>query len=456
MKLRCYQTEIIDEARDLMRQGVRNIAIVSPTGSGKTLLTAHMLKAAAGRDLRCWFIVHRRELIDQSVREFRGEGVSVGIIASGYESNTQKKIQICSIQTLARRLDRLATPNLIVWDECHHVAARSWSKVFARYPLAYHIGLTATPERLDGRGLRKHFSRMVQGPEIPWLIKNQYLAPYRLYAPNTIDVTGVHKRGGDFARGELATVCDRPTITGSAILEYQRYAEGKRALVFCVSIEHSRHVAKQFNSYGYVARHVDGLTPKTERDQAVQDFRDGKIQVITNCDLFGEGFDLPAIECAILLRPTQSLGLHRQQIGRALRPFPGKEYATILDHAGNVFRHGLADRVVSWSLDGRKGREGSGPGESFAVRSCPKCYAVMRGGANVCLYCAHVFAPEPREIVETEGDLVEVDVDAVRKEARAYQARARTLEALVELGKSRGYNNPWGWAQHIMRARGRK
>lgn len=457
MRLRPYQQDIITEARYLMTQGHRSILISSPTGSGKTLLTAHMLKTSSAKGLSSWFIVHRRELIEQSIRQFKGEGVEVGVIASGFEEDRNKPIQICSIQTLSRRLDGLFIPDLLVWDECHHVAARSWEKIFTQSHWAYQIGLTATPERLDGKGLSKYFAKMVSGPGVSELIDHKYLAPYRLFAPHTIDVSGVHKRMGDFVRNELAEVCDRPTITGNAILEYQKHSDGQRALVFCVSIEHSKHVCEQFRSYGYRAKHIDGETPKAKRDQAIKDFRSGKIQVITNCDLFGEGFDLPAIQTIILLRPTKSLGLHRQQIGRGLRTYPGKKEAIILDHAGNTFRHGLPDDEIRWSLEGKKGREQGGANTNlFPVRQCPKCFGVTRPHMTVCPYCKNTFPIQSREIEEEDGELVELNPLQVQARRKLEQRKARTLEALVKLGKSRGFKNPWGWAHHILRARERK
>lgn len=155
---------------------------------------------------------------------------------------------------------------------------------------------------------------------------------------------------GDFVRSELSTVVDKPLITGDAIAHYQRHAYGKRAVVFCVSVEHSKHVVSSFNAAGIAAVHVDGETPTEVRDDAIKHFARGNVKIISNVELFGEGFDCPSIEAAILLRPTKSLGLYLQQIGRALRPYPGKENAIILDHSGNCLRHGLPDEEREWSL----------------------------------------------------------------------------------------------------------
>ena len=313
-----------------------------------------MLGTAAERGMPSWFIVHRRELINQSSRAFTGEGIKHGIISANYEVNRTALVQIASIQTLSRRYHKYRVPSLIVWDECHHIAANSWSKIFSLYPNSVHIGLTATPERLDGTGLDKWFRVMVKGPSVAWLIENKYLSNYKLYAPSKVDLTNVRTRMGDYVGSELTAVVDKPSITGDAIKHYKKLADGKRAVVFCASIEHSKHVVKQFLDAGIPAAHVDGETDINERDAAIRRFRDGTIKILSNVELFGEGFDVPCIEAAILLRPTQSLGLYLQQVGRSLRPNPGKDYAVILDHAGNCERHGLPDDEREWTLAGRE------------------------------------------------------------------------------------------------------
>src|SRR3990172_7399037 len=232
MLLRPYQDEIIDRTRNFMRQGVKSVLIQSPTGSGKTLLTAHMLGTAAEKGMPSWFIVHRRELIKQSTIAFNGENVPHGIISANFESARTRLIQIASIQTLVRRFHKYRVPNLIVWDECHHIAANSWSRIFQTFPNAFHIGLTATPERLDGTGLNKWFRQMVKGPSVQWLIENKFLSPYKLYAPSSPDLTNVRTRMGDYVGSELTSIVDKPSITGDAIKHYINHAYGKRAVVF--------------------------------------------------------------------------------------------------------------------------------------------------------------------------------------------------------------------------------
>ena len=412
-----------------------------------------MLHTASQRGMSSIFIVHRRELINQSSRAFKEEGLEHGIISSGFFEDRKPNVQLASVQTLARRLSRVRQPRLVVWDESHHIAAESWGRIFRGYPETYHIGLTATPERLDGKGLGTYFKEIVCGPSVQTLIQQGYLSPYRLYAPTRFDVSKLHIRMGDYEKTELAQAVDKPSITGDAIAHYKRLCPGRRAIVFCVSREHSKHVIERFKDAGIRAAHVDGETPSEERDRAIRDFSEGHIQVLSNVDLFGEGFDVPAIEAAIMLRPTQSLGVYLQQVGRAFRPSIGKSEAIILDHVGNYERHGLPDDERQWSLEGRDARVGKSRGLGISVRICPKCFAAQSANLPACKFCGYMFETKPREVEQKEGELSEVDLERTRIEARRTQGRVQTLEELIALGRQRGYRYPERWAWFVMRGR---
>lgn len=453
VSLRPYQSDIIAKTRSLMQKGVHSILIQSPTGSGKTLLTAHMLHTAASKGMRSLFVVHRRELIKQSTAAFALEGLKHGIISAGFFEDRRHFTQLASVQTLARRISRFAPPRLIVWDECHHLAAGSWAAIFRAFPSAFHIGLTATPERLDGQGLGSFFKEMINGPSVQKLIEDGYLSAYKLYAPMKVNVGGVHTRMGDFVRSELSSAVDKPSITGDAVQHYQKFCAGKKAVVFCVSIQHSQHVTEQFNKAGIPAAHVDGETPQEERDERIQNFKSGVIKVLSNVELFGEGFDVPSIEACILLRPTQSLGLYLQQVGRALRPAPGKTTAIILDHVGNCERFGLPDEDRIWSLEGREGRRRANDQEATSIRICPRCFAAQIQGRPLCKFCGYVFESKPREVPEKEGELGEVDLELLRQKRAREQGHAETLEELTAIGIQRGYRFPRRWAHHVFQAR---
>ncbi len=324
-QLRDYQRQIVDEARSSFRARTRAVLIHLATGGGKTVLGSFMVDGSSKRGLICWWLVHRRELASQASKTFYEMGIDHGMIAGGRSTDIGQRVQIGSIQTVARRLDDLPAPDLIVFDEAHHLGAAQWQQVYDRFPDAIKVGLTATPWRLDGKGLGNWFETMIQGPSVGELIDQGSLSTYRLFAPSTPDVSAVKSAMGDFKNRDLAAVMDKPAITGDAVSHYLQLARGKRAVAFAVSIEHSRHVVAQFIAAGIPAAHVDGKMHHATRDAIVASFVAGDILLLSNCDLLGEGFDVPAIEAAILLRPTQSLSLHLQQMGRALRPFPGKD-----------------------------------------------------------------------------------------------------------------------------------
>ena len=445
MELRPYQHRIIDETRAHMQAGTDSIMIQSATGSGKTLLTAHMLKTSRARGMNAFFVVHRKELVRQSVRTFAQVGLPYGVVAAEWPEDLRQQIQVASVLTLGNRLARVGRPNLIVWDEAHHVAAKSWAKIHANFPGAFHIGLSATPQRLDGRGLGKWFKKMVHGPPVADLIRDGYLSKYRMWAP------------GNGAE-------DKPTITGDAIREYRSRAAGKRAVVFAHSIEHSNFTVTEFKKTGFRAAHVDGESDTSYREDMVAAFSEGRLDILSNVGLFGEGFDVPAIEVVIDIAPTTSLSAWLQRCGRALRPAPGKAEAIILDHAGNCERHGLPDEPREWIL------EGSGVAKRDAdvgpsLRICKKCFAAQFPGSTTCQYCGHAFEIKQRKVEKRAGVLKEMTPEMLAKKREEAQARQRqafeqhkagSYEELVELGRKRGYVNAEAWAAHVTKSRSNK
>jgi len=410
---------------------------------------AQRVKAKGKRVL---ILAHRDELIDQISDTLKQFSVEHSFVAAGRTYNRTHKVHVASVFSAVRRIGKLFPPDLIVVDEAHHAASgSSWSRVLASFPSAMRVGVTATPQRLSGEPLSATFDEIILGPSVRELIDLGALCDYRIYVPSTINVGGLHMRGGDFAKDELSLASDKPSITGDAIKEYKKVADGRRALVFCVSVKHAKHVAEQFAADGYRAACIDGKMDRYIRRDLVNSFRTGGTTILTSCDIISEGFDLPAIEVAIMLRPTQSLALWIQQSGRALRTYPGKEHAIILDHAGNCERHGLPDDVREWSLDGRK--KSNQDASKIKVKVCQRCYAAQPLGASACKVCGSPFEVKPREVEYQEGELVELDKEMARREHRRVQGRAGTFEALVELGRKRGYRRPYLWAKHVFGAR---
>jgi len=451
--LRPYQQEAIDEARLAYRRGQRAVLFQLPTGAGKTVTASTVVHGAASKGTGTWWLTHRRELAEQASQTFHELGIPHGTVRSGYVSDPTALVQVASIQTIVRRMRDLPPPSLMVFDECHHIGAGQWDALYQAFPGARILGLTATPWRLDGQGLGKWFGHMVRGPGVAELIGQGSLSPYRLFAPAIPDLSGVKTAAGDYQRGALAQAMNKPAIVGDAIGHYRRLCLGKRAVAFAAGVENSKAVAAQFNDAGIPAEHVDGTMDSGDRDAAVARFRRGETLILCNADLFGEGFDVPAIEAAILLRPTKSLSLYLQQAGRALRPAPGKAEALILDHAGNSLIHGLPDDDREWSLEDRE-KVRRADATTVAARQCEECFFVYRP-AKACPNCGHAPVVKAREIEVVEGSLEEVRrVEQAKRQRWMEERDCDTLADWQALAAQRGYKP--GWAMVRWQARQRR
>jgi DNA repair protein RadD len=327
------------------------------TGGGKTHVFSYIALAAMAKGRRVLIIVHRRELLIQAVHKLALVGIRCGIIAADFPSDPDQLVQVCSIQTAVRRLDTLPMFALIIIDECHHAICATYRMLLDTQPKARLLGVTATPLRLDGRGLgREHgglFDVIVCGPSINHLIGLGCLSGIRPFIPKSaIDLSGVRSRGGDYASNELAEVMSGAKIVGEAVEEWKTHAEHQPTICFTVTIEHAEVTAKAFRDAGYRSQCVSGKTPKKERDRLIAGLGTGEVEILCNCDLISEGLDVPSVGAVSLLRPTQSLGLFMQQVGRGMRPAPGKDALIVLDHVSNCSRHGPPDLERIWSLNG--------------------------------------------------------------------------------------------------------
>lgn len=447
--LRDYQEELIDEVRREFKQGIKRPCIVAPCGSGKTVIMAWMANQSAHNGKQVWFLVHRQELIDQSVATFYQMGIRVGIIGSGMGSN--ERIQIGSIFTAARRLKTLVPPDLIIFDEAHHSVANTWKNILKAYPNAWCIGLTATPVRLNGSGLGEAFQSLVMGPSVIDLIEQGNLARYRYFAPEVkANLADLRMDKGDYQKAELAMRMDKAEIIGDALTFYQERIPNKRAVVYCAGIEHSQHVAAMFSAAGIPAAHIDGKTKDAERRRIIESFRNDEIKILSNVDLISEGFDVPSMEAVIMLRPTASTGLYIQQAMRPMRPDRNnpEKIAYIIDHVGNVHRHGMPDEERQWSLEAKlKRRAGAAP-----IRQCPKCYAVQPAAQRVCSACGHVFEIAPKDgPKEKPGDLQEI-TEEERDRRRLLVRKARTRRDFEQIAFECGYK--LGWVNRQCQIRG--
>ena len=445
MNLRPYQTQLITDIRLQYQLGHRSVLAVLPTGGGKTVCFSHIAQAAARKGNRVCILVHRAELLDQASRALTAMGVTHGRIQANRSIDLSHAVQVASVQTLARRLHKLPPEffNLLVVDEAHHTNSNTWSTVLQHFHKAHVLGVTATPCRGDGRGLGDHYQAMAQGPSAQWLTDNGYLAAARVLAPPGFDATGLRKKMGDFDTKQAEERVT--TITGDAVSHYKRHLPGQTAIAFCCSVAHAEAVAALFLSQGIAAASIDGTMTTDQRSDLLAALGTGRLKVLTSCSLIGEGVDVPSVGGCILLRPTQSIGLHLQMIGRCLRP-SGDKVAVVLDHVGNTLRLGHHLEERDWTLDGVKKRDREA---APSVRVCPVCFSTSPSAAQVCRECGHMFAPqEQRELKVVEGELQEL-----QRQQRREQGSAQTLQQLIALGHQRGYKNPVGWAKHLMAAR---
>jgi len=452
--LRPYQTQAVAEIRQAFGQRHRAVLFVLPTGGGKTVLFSHITEQAAAKGNRVCIVVHRVELLRQASASLDAMGVRHGLIAANHGMDLSQRVQVASVGTLARRLRHLPREwfNLLVVDEAHHSNAGTWATVLGHFAAAKVLGVTATPCRGDGRGLGEWYSEMVLGPSAAWLTEHGYLAPAKVLAPPIrFDAKGLRKRMGDYDMTQAADMLSGGKAMGDCLTHYRQHLAGQTAIAFCCSIAHAEAVARLFNDAGVAAASIDGSMDAGTRELLLTRLSSGELKVLTSCALIGEGVDVPSVAGCILLRPTQSVSLHLQMIGRCLRPQDGKR-AVVLDHVGNTLRLGHHLEHRDWTLDGvMKRSRDAAP----SVKVCPQCFSCMNSRVQVCPDCGHQFVAERREMVHVEGQLQELQAQQAQqqRDRRREQGGAQTLEQLIEVGRRRGMKSPHGWARHVLAAR---
>lgn len=403
LSLRDYQRASLDALYEHWADGGGNGLIVLPTGAGKALVIAAMVRELLERypSLRIAMVTHTKELIAQNAKELLGywPGAPIGIYSAGLgRRDTRSRILFCGIQSVARRASQIGAVDLVIVDEAHLIP-RSADTFYGRFladltattPDLRIVGLTATPFRLDSgrldQGQGALFERVVYDAQVGDLIRDGYLCKLINRATETtLDTTGVPKRGGDFVPGALEAAVDIEETTRAAVEEIVRHGRDRRAwLAFCAGVAHAHHVAEAVREAGHTCGVVTGDTPAGERDRIIADYRAGRIRCLTSVGVLTTGFNVPHVDMIALLRPTQSAGLYIQQVGRALRNAPGKDNALILDFARLIRTHGPIDAINV--KDPSKG-DGVAP-----IKTCPACQSMVPAGALTCEVCGHEFPP---------------------------------------------------------------
>lgn len=455
--LRPYQDAAISDIRQAYRDGHRRVLLVLPTGAGKTVCFTYIAQRMAAKGKRIWIIAHRDELLNQISKALLNFNVPHDIMRGGSKRGWQP-VQVCSIQTLVRRLHIMEAPDQIIFDEAHHIAARSYTKVPEAHPTARILGVTATPVRNDGKGLGNYFDVMVEGPTTKWLTDNGFLAPADVYAPELADMSGVRTRMGDYDKKETAARMDKPAVYGSAVSYYKQIAYGKRIIVFCVNLTHVQRTLQAYRDAGIPAGYLDGNMSNDERAQVTKDFEAYKIWVLITCEIVSEGYDVPGCDGVQMLRPTQSLGLFLQQVGRGLRIAPGKERAIIIDHVANcgrtvngvwVPKHGFPTDERVWDLDKGIIRDKQAE-RAPTIRQCMECYALMGAGIKVCPKCGYTMPVVDRTPDTVEGSLKRVDrIEPISTEdAIALMNAAVTIQDWHNVAKRLGKSSGWAFIQY--------
>lgn len=419
MLLRPYQEELVTEVTQAF-DSYRRVLIQLPTGGGKTVVFSRIVQQCHAAGGTALVLAHREELITQAASKLRSMiDTPVGIVKAGHKPEYDAPIQVASVQSIGGRLHELRPPDLIVVDECHRSCSKSYIKAMEAFQDAFCLGVTATPTRLDGKGLDDIYQYLITGPRVGELIEDGYLCPYDLYAdPDPMVTKGVRRQGGDFSVKGLADANDATELAGNLVQSYERHALGTCCCVFAINVEHSRHIVTRYQAAGIPAAHLDGKSGASDRKETLQKFAAGDIKVLSNCMLFTEGFDMPAMGAVQIARPTASLGLWLQMVGRVLRTSDDKNKAIIIDHTDNWSKHGLPTSEREWTLKGVTKKKAS-----FNKEPDGRIVEVE---------------PEPIQIVETDKKLVKIDADAMALEM--WHRKYRNLKALQHV---RGYKKGW-------------
>jgi DNA repair protein RadD len=463
--LRPYQLGGVDRVRRFLRGGFARVLLVAPTGAGKTVIAVHMIECSLALGNTILFLAHRRELIVQAWKKLVGCSCPAGFdhVTRRHEScrqdglpldqvgilmgkdprrNPRAPVQVASIDTLRNRTKPPA--DVIFIDETHRALAATYLRILECYPEASVIGLTATPYRADGRGLGELYEQMAVVASPRELVDAGFLVEPRVFTVPAADLpklSGVKLKGGDYDAEALSAAVDQIGLVGNIVEHWQRLAEDRRTVVFAVDVDHSKHIVARFNEAGIAAEHLDGTMPTGERDAILARLDQGTTRVVSNCAVLCEGWDQPSVKCVVLARPTKSLGLFLQQVGRILRPFKDLT-ALILDHSGNVLEHGLPTDDREFSLEPPPKRRKSANGGP-SCKTCEGCFAIVASAVRICPACGREFPlKEEDKTEEKAGELVEVR-PATNDEKR------EEFDRLTKVAEERGYKS--GWVYHRYR-----
>ena len=419
--LRPYQQQAIENARREFASGARAVVIVAPTGAGKSVIFGSIAAQHVARGGRVLVVAHRRELVKQAAGHLAKHGVLTRTIVGGHALGpVDASATVAAIQSLTSKQwrDRLPPATLVIWDECHHIKAPSFMSVQQAHASAKHVGLTATPERADRSPLGDVFDRMVVVATVAELTAGGYLVPCEVWAPPA----------------------SKTQLAADAAEAYLEHGENKRAIIFCANVTHAKETADALRAASVAAEYVDGTMATRDRDAALARFASGETQVITNCSLISEGFDVPACKCVVIARGCDSVAMYLQAVGRALRPEASGESALVIDLRGAVHKHGMPDADRAYSLDGEAI---SGGDKVEPVKQCKACGAVFKP-AVICPRCgASAPLPESPEVRRERLQRI--------SEAHTEDQRREYWQRLQAEASARGFKQGWAFHRYLAR-----
>ncbi len=465
--LRPYQQATVDRHAEYLAAGRRCPIIALPTGGGKTRVAAELIRHEAQQGRPTLFLAPRRELVYQASRALSSCGVQHGVVMAGREDLEDKwaSCQVCSLDTLQarRRRGSLALSQhfaQVIVDECHLSITAKRVELLEAYRHAYVTGLSATPSRQDGRALGVVYDTIIEEATTRTLTDQGYLCQARYFSLSEPDLKRVKIQAGEYNQKQLAEVMNTGELVGDIVEHWLRLASDRRTVVFATSIAHSAALAEEFNKHGIAAEHVDANTATLEREAVFARFSQGRTQVLCNCFLAAYGFDLPELDCVVLARPTRSLVLYLQSVGRGFRIADGKEDCLVLDHAGSVRRFGFPTEVRRWSLNGKGnwgGQIKDGRGELSRVIKCPECRACFPPGPK-CPECGYMPKPTARKVNTIDGRLVELKQGKTAKPdfGADLTEQRRFYRELKGFAKERGYKPGWPWFKFKERYKGKE
>lgn len=434
-----HQQKLVDQARDEIAKGSRGVMIVSPAGSGKSVVIAEIARLTTRNKKHVLFIVHRQELAQQIEESFVKQDVDMDYVT------------IYTVIRARNRLGNFPEPSVIITDETHHSRANTYREIYDHFPESFRLGFTATPWRMNGKGFTDIYDTMIEGESVQWLIDNNYLAPFKYYSIDLVSHEKLKSSStGDYTSGSITSSLSK-SVFGDIVEHYKKLANGRKAILYAHNVEYSEKITEEFNKNNISAAHADAKTPKKERDTIMQSFRDGKIQVLCNVDLISEGFNVPDCSCVILVRPTKSLVLHIQQSMRSMRYQPNKT-AVIIDHVGNYMTHGLPSSEREWTIES-KNKNKNDLKNVMPTKECTDCYMVVSSATRVCPGCGHEFTVESRGLVDEDAELKEIDQQAFEADYRLITINRKpvellqTVEEIYIVMKLRNYKPGWVYFQ---------